>query len=110
MKQYVIDELRYKDYEALQNYFQSHFTASGLDGLYWIPLDKEILTDTQRAHADCHPHYFALELEPERLACELLVRTAAQVRCNCIAYADDRQREWLLQVIDAVLEKLAINV
>ncbi len=110
MKQYVIDELRYKDFEALQNYFQTHFTVSGLDGLYWIPLDKDILNDTQRSHADCHPHYFAVELEPERLSCELLVRTEARVRCNCIAYADDRQREWLLQVIDAVLEKLAINV
>ncbi len=110
MKQYVIDELRYKDYEALQHYFQSHFTASGLEGLYWIPLDADILSDTQRAHADCHPHYFAVELEPERFSCELLVRTASRVRCNCIAYADDRQREWLLQVIDAVLEKLAIHV
>ncbi len=110
MKQYVIDELRYADYEALQQYFQSHFSPSGLDGLYWIPVDADILSDIQRSHADCHPHYFAVELQPERLSCEFLVRTAARVRCNCIAYADQRQREWLLQVIDAVLEKLAINV
>jgi hypothetical protein len=102
--------LRYADFEALQAYFERHFTASGLEGLYWIPLAAEILSDTQRAHAECHPHYFAVELQPERLACELLVRTAARMRCNCIAYADERQRAWLLQVIDAVLEKLAINV
>ena len=110
MKQYVIDELRYKDYEALQKYFQTHFSSSGLEGLYWIPLDAEMLSDTQRSHTECHPHYFAVELEPERLSCELLVRTAARIRCNCITYADERQRAWLLQVIDAVLEKLAINV
>ena len=110
MKQYVIDELRYQDYETLQRYFQTHFSTSGVVGLYWIPLDAEMLSDTQRSHADCHPHYFAVELEPERLSCELLVRTAARIRCNCIGYADERQREWLLQVIDAVLEKLAINV
>ena len=110
MKQYVIDELRYQDYEALQQYFQSHFSSSGLEGLYWIPLDKDILSDTQRSHADCHPHYFAVELEPGRLSCELLIRTASRVRCNCIVYADDCQREWLFKVIDAVLEKLAIHV
>ena len=110
MKQYIIDELRYKDHEALQKYFQTHFSTSGLEGLYWIPLDAEMLSHTQRAHVQCHPHYFAVELEPERLSCELLVRTAARIRCNCIAYADERQRTWLLQVIDAILEKLAINV
>lgn len=110
MKQYVIDELRYTDYEALQEYFQTHFSTSGINGLYWIPLDAEILSDTQRSHAECHPHYFSVELQPERLSCELLVRTATRVRCDCIVYADERQREWLLQVIDAVLEKLAINV
>ncbi len=110
MKQYVIDELRYKDYEALQTYFQTHFSSSGLEGLYWIPLDAAMLSETQRSHVECQPHYFAVELEPERLSCELLVRTAARIRCNCIAYADERQRAWLMQVIDAVMEKLAINV
>ena len=110
MKQYVIDELRYQDFEALQQYFQSHFSPSGLDGLYWIPLETDVLSATQRSHADCHPHYFSVELEPGRLSCELLVRTAARVRCDCIAYADDRQRDWLLKVIDAILEKLKIHV
>ena len=110
MKQYVIDELRYNDFDDLREYFQTHFSSSGIEGLYWVPLDAEILSATQRSHAECQPHYFAVELEPERLSCELLVRTAARVRCNCIAYANERQRAWLLQVIDAVLEKLAINV
>ena len=110
MKQYVIDELRYADYEALQQYFQTHFSSSGLEGLYWVPLTSEILSDTQRSHMDCHPHYFSVELQPERLSCELLVRTATRIRCNCIAYADESQRTWIMQVIDAVMEKLAINV
>jgi hypothetical protein len=110
MKQYLIDELRREDYEALQNYFQDHFTPSGLDGLYWLALEADLLSATQRAHTRCQPHYFAVELQPDRLSCEMLVRTPARVRCDCIAYADERQRDWLLQVIDAVLEKLAISV
>ena len=110
MKQYLIDELRHEDFEALQKYFRDHFTASGLEGLYWIPLEADLLSATQRAHAQCQPHYFAAELQPDRLACELLVRTPSRVRCDCIAYADGRQREWLLQVIDAVLEKLTIHI
>ena len=110
MKQYLIDELRREDYEALQTYFQDHFTPSGLEGLYWLPLEADLLAATQQAHTQCQPHYFAVELQPGRLACELLVRTPARVRCDCIAYADRRQREWLMQVIDAVLEKLTINI
>ena len=92
MKQYLIDELRREDYEALQNYFQDHFTPSGLDGLYWLSLETDLLSATQRAHTHCQPHYFAVELQPDRLSCEMLVRTPARVRCDCIAYADGRQR------------------
>ncbi len=110
MKQYLIDELRPEDHVALQNYFRDHLTPSGLDGLYWIPLEADLLSATQRAHTDCQPHYFAAELHPDRLACEMLVRTPARVRCDCIAYAEGRQRDWLLRMIDAILDKLAINV
>ena len=39
---------------------------------------------------------------------ELLVRTKNRVRCDCIAYADEKQFVWLIQYIDAVFEKLDI--
>ena len=69
-----------------------------------------MLTETQKGHGQCRPHYFAVELEKSRVACELLVRSRQNVRCNCIGYAGGRQRSWLMDLMDAVFEKLAISI
>ena len=108
MKQYVIDELRYQDYERIQAYFDEFFGESDLGGIYWLPLDPEMLTEVQAAHTSCQPFYFALELAQDRLSCELLVRTRNRIRCDCIAYANEPQRNWIIKVIDIVLEKLEV--
>ena len=110
MKQYVIDELRLEDYERLKGYLDERYAVKGFEDLYWIPLPQELLNDKQMAHTECHPHYLALELLPDRLACELLVRTQERIRCDCIQYATDMQRNWLIQFVDATLEQLSISV
>jgi len=110
MKQYVIDELRPEDHERLKVYLDERYAVEGFDGLYWIPLTRDLLDDKQKAHTECHPHYFALELMPDRLACELLVRTEQRIRCDCIRYANEMQRNWLIQFVDAVLDHLTISV
>ena len=108
MKQYVIDELRYQDYERIRAYFDESFGESELGGIYWLPLDPEMLKEVQAAHTTCQPFYFALDLKPDRLSCELLVRTRNRIRCDCIGYANERQRNWIIKVLDAMLEKLEV--
>ena len=108
MKQYVIDEIRPQDYETVKAYLDDTFGDSGVEGLYWLPVDQALLSKVQQAHSACGPFFMALELGPDRLAGELLVRTRSRVRCDCIHYADERQRNWLVQTIDAIFEKLEI--
>lgn len=108
MKQYVIDEIRPADYEKIRAYLDETFGDAGIEGLYWIPLDETLLSTVQRAHEACAPFYMALELAPDRLSGELLVRTRKRVRCDCIHYADPRQRDWLIHTIDAIFERLEI--
>lgn len=108
MKQYVIDEIRPQDYEKVKDYLDRTFGGSGVDGLYWVPVDEALVSEVQRAHADCAPFYMALELAPDRLAGELLMRTRSRVRCDCIHYADERQRNWLIRSMDAIFEQLGI--
>jgi hypothetical protein len=108
MKQYVIDEIRPQDYEKIKGYLDESFGESDLGGLYWVPVDEAVLSDVQKAHTDCAPFFMALELGPDRLAGELLVRTRSRVRCDCIHYADQRQRDWLVRTVDAIFEKLEI--
>jgi hypothetical protein len=110
MKQYVIDELRPEDGQALGAYLGRSTPPSGVDGLYWLPIPEDMWTREQQSHQECQPFFFALELLPGRLVCELLVRTCSRVRCSCIAYASPEQREWLIETVDAMLANLGIKV
>lgn len=108
MKQYVIDELRLEDHDKLKGYLDDHFAVPEFEGLYRLPIEDQMLADVQKAHTECQPFYFALELLPDRLACELLIRTNNRIRCDCIQTATEAQRNWLIQTIDALLERLDI--
>jgi len=108
MKQYVIDEIRPEDYKEIKAYLDSNFGEPELGNLYWLPLNEAMLTSVQASHVSCHPLVIAVELEPEKLTCELLVRTRQRVRCDCIGYATETQRNWIVNSIDAIFEKLRI--
>jgi hypothetical protein len=110
MKQYVIDELRPKDYELVKAYLKENFRPSDMDGIYWIPLDKDILTETQAEHTDCQPYYFTVDLESNRIAFELLIRTQKRIRCDCMGYANENQRDWLIRLADAIFDTLEIKI
>ena len=101
MKQYVIDELTPTDHGALSDFLKQYAQPAGVADLYWLPIENGLLTADQQSHEEC---------KPDRLACELLVRTRSRVRCSCIAYANREQREWLIETVDAIVEKLGLNV
>ena len=108
MKQYVIDELRPEDYEGLKKYLDEQYGQAEMDGIYWIPVAAELLSDIQLQHEECRPHFLALDLDPGRIACELLVRTKNRLRCDCIQYASEQQRNWLIELIDNMFNRLEI--
>lgn len=110
MKQYLIDELRLEDYEKIKAYLDKTIKPAPMAGLYWVPLAEEVLAGIHAEHTACGPHYFALELAEDRLACEFLVRAEQTLRCSCIRYASKEQRDWLMDYIDTILEKLEISV
>jgi hypothetical protein len=110
MKQYVIDEFRLNDYEKVKGYLDMNFGDAEMGGIYWIPIEEDILTDVQKSHTECQPLYFAAELDEQRMATELLVRTKNRIRCNCIDYATEEQRNWLIRRIDAMLDELEIKI
>lgn len=109
MKHYVIDELRPKDYDLVRKHLEKHLEVSGMEGLYWMPLKEEILTNLQAEHAECGPFYFAVALEPNQLSCELLVRTRKKLQCDCIAYATERQRNWIINWADNLFTLLGLH-
>ena len=110
MKQFVIDELRPWDFEKLKTYLDETFGSGAVDGLYWLQIETEVLSELQSEHKECQPFYFAIDLEPERVVIELLVRTKNRVRCACMAYATETQCNWLMRQMDAIFSKLGIMV
>ena len=108
MKQYIIDELRLGEYEKIKTYLNENVDHSKIDGIYWIKLDENILSDIQVEHKECQPFYFAINIKPDSVSCELLVRSRNIIRCHCISYATEAQRNWIIQFIDSMLTKLEI--
>lgn len=108
MKQYVIDELRPADHQRIKDYLDAHFGPADMETLYWIPLEPMRYTPDQQMHKQCHPLYLVVQLTPEALSLELLVRTKNRIRCDCIRYADEAQKKWGMDFVDAIFEKLEI--
>ena len=109
MKQYVIDELRPRDYKKLKDFCHDHFDPSPLDGIYWLPAESDILTPEQAKHTDCQPLCFAIDLADDRLSFEFLLRSKNRMRCTCMGYATEKQRNWLIRYADQILEQLEIK-
>jgi len=110
MKQYVVDQLLPQDYEKLRSHFEDRYGHPQLDTIFWVPLDPGAFTPLQRRHLGCQPFFLAVDLQPDRLVCELLVRTKKKMRCGCMGYATASQRDWFMQVIDDILDRLNIKV
>lgn len=110
MKQYVIDQLQEQDTEALESYLTRQFGPPALERVYWIALDPEYYTTVQASHESCHPLYFAVQLKPGAFVGELLVRTHSRMHCDCMAYANEAQRNWLIALMDSIVQQLDISV
>ena len=109
MKQYVVDQLRPAEFQKIKAYLDPTYPAGGIDGVYWIPIAENILTPEQAGHPGCHPLCIAVVLGSDRLSCELLLRTQKKIRCRCMAYATETQRNWVIQWIDELFEKLGVK-
>ena len=109
MKQFVIDELRPVEYKKLKKLLDNNYSTSALEGIYWLPIAPEVLSGIQTKHKDCQPFYFAVDLEPDRIIFELLIRTKNRVKCACMGYASDTQCTWLIRQMDEIFTQLEIK-
>lgn len=109
MKQYVIDELRPADHRKIKKYLDEKFGPCALGAIYWIPMAPANYSEVQKQHTTCQPFYFVIDLEPNMIACELLIRSRARIRCDCISYATANQRNWFIGFMDRIFHKLDIK-
>jgi hypothetical protein len=110
MKQYVIDQLRESDYEKVLAFLKNNADASEFGDIFWVMLPVELYSDIQREHKQCHPFCFAVNLSLSQVDFELLTRSRRILRCVCISYADRRQRDYIMDYADRMLEELNIRI
>ncbi len=110
MKQYVIDQLREHDHEKILEFLRNNADASEFGDIFWVMLPGELYSDTQREHKQCRPFCFAVNLSYKQVDFELLIRSRRILRCACIRYADKKQRDYIIEYADRMLEELNIKI
>ncbi|EPR30435.1 hypothetical protein dsat_1575 [Alkalidesulfovibrio alkalitolerans DSM 16529] len=112
MRWYVIDELTREDASRIDQALSAREDMkSPLEGLYYLSVPHELLSEEQKAHADeCGPHVMGLETDTDFVRLELLVRARGRMRCSCVHYASPEARAWAINYVDAFIRELDIPV
>ncbi len=110
MRQYVIDDLSPMERDNIDSYLKRTLKPGPMIGLYWIALPLEILSEMQRDHVEkCGPYCCGVEVEKNAVCFEMLVRSQANLHCDCIAHANPVQRQYILDLADTMLAEELIR-
>lgn len=115
MRTYLLEDLIDKDYKTIIDAFDELGFKGPIEGIYYIPMPKELLQQEQLDHLDeCGPYFMALEgieqFDDNKFKLELLVRAKTKIRCSCVSYATPKQREHIIEYLDQFIEELEVSV
>jgi len=109
MRQYMIDEISFLERDNLDSYLKRTLKPGGLEGVYFLSVPPDLHGPEQQGHDDCGPFYFTVVLEQGAIRFELLVRSASNMHCSCIAQATPAQRQFVLDFADRMVQEEMIN-
>ena len=112
MRTYLIEDFFPEQLEQVCQRLAEMGLSGSLEGIYYLPLPLDLLSEEQREHhAECGPYIFVLEVAGETsLKLELLVRAQGKLRCSCMAYASAAQRAHIMDTMDDLLRGMEIKV
>ena len=109
MRTYTIDQLEEKDIAAINTRLLDMELQAGLEGIYWLPVPRDMLTPIQVEHfASCGPYCLALEVESNAAHLELLVRGMGRISCECLSFASQNLRNHMIGYLENLLTELRI--
>lgn len=110
MRTYTIDQLEEADIAAINARLLNLELQAGLEGVYWLPVPGELLTQSQREHLEqCGPYCLALEVEFNAVHLELLVRGMGRITCGCVSFASEKLRNHMIKYLEEMLRDLNIR-
>lgn len=110
MRNYLLDEIYEEDVKKICDALTELEFKGPIEGIYYLPVPEDLLNDEQKEHMDeCGPFFMALEAMETSIKVELLVRARNKIRCSCVAYADARQRNHMLDYLDKFIADLEVT-
>lgn len=109
MRTYTIDQLEEKDIAAVNARLLDMELQAGLEGVYWLPVPRDMLTPIQAEHfSSCGPYCLALDVCENAVHMELLVRGTGRIRCECLSFASQELRNHMIAYLEGLLADLKI--
>jgi hypothetical protein len=105
----MIDEISFLERDNLDSYLKRTLKPGGLEGVFFLNVPPDLLGPEQIGHEECGPFYFSVILEPKAIRFELLVRSASNMHCTCIAQATPAQRQFVFDFADQMLHQEMIR-
>jgi hypothetical protein len=109
MRAYLIDEISNSDMEKIEDFLHRNAIKSGMEGIFWVKVPAEFLSEAQRQHKACQPHVFAVELGPGFVKLELYIRSLLNMHCNCPALGTPHQLDFIIRFADGMIDGLHIR-
>lgn len=109
MRSILFDELPPDDGNKIRLYLSQNLVLSTFETLFWLDLPESLYSELQKAHTDCRPFSFAIELTESTLTAELLLRSRNHLHCTCMSYATAAQREFLLEFLDTLSHTCSLS-
>ena len=110
MRCYLVVELQPEVIANLEAQLTTNGCQSGIERLYWLPLEKERLLPVQREHeSSCGPHCLALEILDDAVRLEFLVRAKGRMRCECVCYLSPETERHMMDWLDARIMEAEIE-
>lgn len=109
MRYYLIDEIAPQNMKKAMGFLGKNTMTSCLDSLFWVRLPDDLLSQEQYEHDQCRPYVFAVETGADWIKFELFIRTLNTMKCTCPAYCSKKQRDFVMNFADSMIEELAIT-
>jgi len=110
MRTYTIDQLEEDNTAAINSRLLDLELQAGLEGVYWLPVPKDMLTPMQTEHFEqCGPYCLAFEVATNAIHLELLVRGMGRISCECLAFASESVRNHMIAYLEGMLQELNIK-
>lgn len=109
MRYYFIDEIAPEDIKKAKGFLRQNAAASGLDSLFWVRLPDDLLSPEQYKHDRCKPYFSAVEIGADWIKFELFIRTLKTMKCACPDYCSRRQRDFVVNFANSMIEQLGIT-